>query len=293
MPDFKVYAPLSDFLWSGESFEVDQGVRVIRRPDRPYPLRDLEEYLTDFEQDELFWADHWLRLDWSEGEEPSPGELVNLFLVALWIAKPTKTHVKFRFQVATDPDEAPGRPARLLDRFGWVEGAAQEKVTDADLSNVCAYYPLLRSRLRERSGRLTDALILTLAGCQAGRWQVGLVCHAAAAEAILTYDTAPGVTKRLALAYACLAERGKANRDRAFSEFLDVYEKRSDVMHGRGYAVLATDRLPALARFGDLLRTLWKTVILSPTYTQELEGSDSQRKAFFKKLQSGYSPPTK
>src|SRR5262245_8666249 len=118
MSEFKVYAPLSRFLWEGSTFSVALGVEIIRRP-QPYPLRDLDEDLTRFDRDELFWASHWLTVDWSTGDEPHPSETVNLFLLALWLSQPTEAHVKFRFEVATDPEAAPGSMARLLGQFQW------------------------------------------------------------------------------------------------------------------------------------------------------------------------------
>src|SRR5258706_15957240 len=78
MSEFRVYAPLSRFLWRGSTFSVAPGVEIIRRP-QPYPLRGLDEDLTRFDRDQLFFADHWLTVDWSKGGEPRHSEIVNLF----------------------------------------------------------------------------------------------------------------------------------------------------------------------------------------------------------------------
>src|SRR5262249_50838552 len=149
------------------------------------------------------FASHWLTVDWSTGDEPRPSEIVNIFLLALWLSRPTKTHVEFRFKVATDPEAAPGSMARLLDQFSWIEGAAADEVTDAELDTASCLFSSLRE-VRLNAPRLSNALHLTFAGCQTVQWQVALVCFAAAAEAILTYETGSGITQRLALAYACL-----------------------------------------------------------------------------------------
>jgi hypothetical protein len=289
MSEFKASAPLSNFLWQGSTFSIAPGVEIIQRP-QPYPLRGLEEDLTRFDRDQLFFADHWLTVDWSTGDEPNPSEVVNIVLLALWLAQPTRTQVRFRFKVATDLDAAPGSMSRLHDQFEWIEGAAADDVTDAHLATASSFFPSLR-QVRLSASRLSNALHLTLAGCQAIQWQVALVCHAAATEAILTYETGSGITRRLALAYACLIAQDTPERNRRFKEFRELYSKRSDIMHGRGYAIPDPDKLPILARFGDALREIWKTVISSSAIMQELEGPDAQRKSFFKGLQGTYLPP--
>jgi len=289
MPEFKVYAPLSKFPWRGTTFPVASGVEIIQRP-QPYPLRGFDERLTRGDSDELFFASYWLTVNWSTGDEPRPSEIVNIFLLALWLSRPTKTHVKFRFKVATDPGAAPGSMARLLDQFSWVEGAVADEVTDAELATASSLFSSLRE-VRLSAPRLSNALHLTFAGCQAIQWQVALVCFAAAAEAILTYETGSGITRRLALAYACLLAQTDPERDRLFREFRELYGKRSDVMHGRGYTIPSPEKLPTLARFGDALRELWKTVVGSSAIMQGLEAPDDQRKLFFRHLQGSYSPP--
>jgi len=62
-------------------------------------------------------------------------------------------------------------------------------------------------------------------------------------------------------------------------------------MHGRGYAIPGTDKLPALARFGNALRELWQTVLGSTAIMKELEAPDAQRKMFLNNLQGAYKPP--
>lgn len=181
--------------------------------------------------------------------------------------------------------------ARLLDQFSWVEGATADEITDVQLTTASSLFSSLR-RVRLSASRLSNALHLTFAGCQASQWQVALVCFAAAAETILTYETGSGITRRLALAYACLLAQAAPERDRLFKEFRELYGKRSDIMHGRGYAIPGPDKLPTLVRFGDALRELWKTILGSSAIIQELEAPDAQRKLFFRSLQGTYSPPS-
>src|SRR5258705_10009172 len=57
MPEFRVYAPLSEFSWQGSTVSVAPGVEIIQRP-QPYPLRDLDEPLTELDRNKLFFASH-------------------------------------------------------------------------------------------------------------------------------------------------------------------------------------------------------------------------------------------
>jgi hypothetical protein len=290
MSDFTIFSPLSRFEWNGDSYQVSPGLAVIRRPANPYPLRDLDEDLTKCEKDELFFADHWLRFAWRDGSDPSAAEYVNLFLLALWVELPTRTHVKFRFCVNDDPGESPGGMSRLFDRFQWIEGGVTDRVSTANLAAAGTLFLPMKSALVARN-RLSNALYLTFAGCNAIQWQVALACYAAAAEALLTYQTGSGITRRLASAYAVLMDTAPAARDNHFNNFRDLYSKRSDVMHGRGHLIPAADRLPILARFGDALRSLWRTVLLSVPATQALEGADAQRETFFQTQQGTWVAP--
>lgn len=290
MSDFTVYAPLSLFDWGGGSHQVAPGLEVIPRPASPYPLRELDDGLARFEKDELFFADHWLRFASRDGSDPSAAEVVNLFLLALWVEQPTRTHVKFRFCVNDHEVEAPGGMSRLLDRFQWVEGEVSDEVLTPSLTAVGHLFPLMSNALTNRR-RLSNALYLTFAGCTAGQWQVALACYAAASEALLTYQTGAGITRRLASAFAILMDTAPAIRDTHFRQFRDLYSKRSDVMHGRGHLIPAADRLHIVAGFGDALRSLWRTVLLSQAATQALEGTDAQRRVFFQAKQGTWAPP--
>lgn len=289
MSRFDIYAPLNEFAWAGSDQELSPGLWLRRRNQRP-DLRGVDTRLAMDEQDTISSADHWLEFQWDEGTTPSPAETVNLTLLAFWLAKPTKAHVAYRFELGSGSAANTSRVHRLLDRFAWVPGATHISLEDADLQSSAVHSPVLRDLCRAR-GRLNDALVLTLAGCWSHKWQVALVSHAAAAEAILTYATGRGITRRLSVSYACLVDTQPADRNRAFREFAGLYAARSDIMHGRTHNVACADRLPALARFGDILRRLWRVVLSSPALIQVLEGTDAQRQAWFAALEAGYSPP--
>lgn len=287
---FKIYAPLQDFIWNGVDFEIMSGLRISRFNQRP-DLQGLDATLAEDEQTDAFFnAHHWLNFQWQVGTEPSPAEIVNLVLVALWLVKPTRSHVAFRFELGQEAAADYKRRYRLFDRFAWVPNATHEEFNDSDLQSVSSYYPALREICCARR-RLNDALILTLTGCWSHQWQSALICHAADAEMLLTYSTGRGITHRLAISYACLVETQRASRDAAYKEFYTLYSVRSDIMHGRSHNVRSSERLPFLGRFQNVLRMLWRAAISSPQAISIFEGSDAQREAYFSQLTSGYTPP--
>lgn len=284
MSNFDVYAPLSGFYWQGDSFQLTPGLRIIRFAQNR-DLQNLNLTLAEDEQQELAAADHWLEFKWSSGTEPNPAETVNLILLSLWLVKSTRTHVAFRFELGQDHK----RRSRLYDRFAWVEGA-HDVFDDNGLIIAASYYSVLQKICCDR-GRLNHALVLTVTGCCSHHWQVALICHAAAAEAILTYEQGNGITRRLATTYACLVEAETAQRNRGFQEFSELYSVRSDIMHGRTQNISQEDRIPILIRFNAILRRLWDAVLLSPGLIEVLKGPDKQRKEYFRALQNGYNPP--
>jgi hypothetical protein len=289
---FKIYAPLQNFFWRGTDFELAPGfwIKHFNQNQKPN-LSGLDDHLSEDEKTDINTdASHWLTFHWNEGTEPCPAETVNLVLISLWLVKPTASHVAFRFKLGQGEGADKKGVSRLYDRFAWLPDDAHEGFADSDLQTLSLYYPALRD-ISYRRRRLNDALMLTLTGCWSHQWQAALICHAAAVEALLTYSTDPGITRRLAISYACLVETQNAGRNTAYNEFCALYSVRSDIMHGRSHNVPPSDRLPILGRFQNVLRTLWRKVISSPQLISILEDSDAQRDKYLSQLASGYTPP--
>lgn len=283
---FDIYIPLKHFRSTVDRFELAPGLFIQRLSERP-DLHYWWERLGRADQDDVSRAVHWLIFRWRDGTEPEPRDQLYLMLLALWLVKPTKTEAAYLFQLGPDATSDGEVFFRLHDLFACIPGTANEKFSKAELTTASRYHSELQNLYGNR-GRLNDALLLTLAGCFAHFWQVALVSYAAAAETLLTYSKARGLTERLALAYACLLEANKKQRDVAVQEFRNLYAVRSDIMHGRTYAVPIADRLTNLKGFTDLMRKLWQHVLSSKTVIAELEGTDRQRAAYFKRLSAGY-----
>ena len=288
MQRLNIYAPLSEFEWKGRDFEMAPEIWIRRFEEMPH-LHGQDASLAADEKSKLFFASHWITFPWTERTVLCPTEIVNLLLLAIWLLAPTKTHVAFRFHL--DATQSTSSSAyRLLDRFQWIQGFTTSSLTDSDVTRAAQTYRTLLHLARAR-GRMNDALLLALAGCWSNRWQVALICYAAATEAILTYSTGGGLTRRLAKSYACLVETDKAARDTAYLAFKNAYESRSDVMHGRTHNVADADRLPTLAIFAEILRNLFAAVVASPSLAKTLEDTDAQREVFFSSIEIGYTPP--
>jgi hypothetical protein len=170
------------------------------------------------ERQNVFGVTHWLTFHCNEGVHPSSGSIANLVLLSLWIANPSKTHVAFRFEIGQDTASKVKSVRCSLDRFQWIHGENYRNFEETDIQLAASFYIHLYS-IHSTRGRLNDALLLMLAGCWSSFWQVALISHAAAAEAILTYSKDPGITRRLAMSYACSIESEAEERRQAVEEF--------------------------------------------------------------------------
>jgi hypothetical protein len=119
MRAFEVYAPLRNFRWSGEDFELAPNIWIKRFKETP-DFVGLEEEISVGERQNVFGVTHWLTFHWNEGVHPSSGSIANLVLLSLWVANPSKTHVAFRFEIGQDTASKVKSVRRSLDRFQWI-----------------------------------------------------------------------------------------------------------------------------------------------------------------------------
>lgn len=217
-------------------------------------------------------------------------EVINLFLLSLWLVKPIRSQVALRFEIGRDEAAGEKTMSRLLDRFVWIPGSIDPDIADEDIQRASSYYVELEKLCRIR-GRLNNAMVLTVAGCWSHGWQTALICHAVAAETILTYSTSPGLTRRLATSYACIVASDSPARDAAFKEFTTLYSARSDIAHGRMHNIARKDTLAILLRFQSLMRRLWGAVLVSKELLSTLELDDDGRQACFSRIEAGYTAP--
>lgn len=119
---FDVYAPLQDFYWPGQNQSFGSGVVLKRFDEAPY-LSGLEAHVSKPEWERAANSDHWLAFQWVAGTEISAAEVINLFLLSLWLVKPIRSQVALRFEIGRDEAAGEKTMSRLLDRFAWIPGS--------------------------------------------------------------------------------------------------------------------------------------------------------------------------
>ncbi len=288
---FKVYVPLKGFRYSGDSIELAPGLKIDRFT-KPASFDDLRKFVSDDEWEDAINSSYWLLYEWNEGDQNTTSETMNLVLLSLWLVKPSRVEARLKFKVGKNGSEGESGRNRILDRMQWIAEEENEVFSKEDILTASAYYSAFRNVYKSR-GRLSNAMVLTLNGCWSNFWQAALISHAAAVEAILTYSKKPGLTRRLALSYACLTEKERPNRDNAYQQFVELYSIRSDAIHGRVHNLEEYERLPSLSRFQNLLRNLWRNVLSNNTTIFELDKTDEEREIFLCELANGYTAPNR
>jgi len=237
-------------------------------------------FLSDEELDAVRDASHWIAIDQPVRDPVSAAAKINIFLIALWIVRPTLTHVSIRVQQAPDG----GRVSRMVDRFQWIKDQLHADLDEAHLAAARDLLPGLFAVYAARA-RLKNALSLTFRGCISTDWQSSFICFAAAVEGLLTHAQTPGLTSRLADAYSKLLDhygsRGPSHREM----FIRLYNVRSDVIHGRAYKRESSlSNLTDLTDFSNALRELWRVVLVHEDVRTNLEQDDAARAEFFASL---------
>jgi hypothetical protein len=293
-----VIAPLSGFSWNGQLIEFDKfNFKIARYPDPP-ALQGLETDLSSSERAIIRSVTHWLSFEYEETDIFNQSNIVILFLIALWLSVPTKTHVRIIFKFSSKAQQGKERGLiRCLDHFQWIAGQISKRINTEQIEQAFVNIKLLEPIILKKRG-LWNALVLTAAGNMTTKWQVAFMNFSAAVETILTYKKGGGITKRLAKSYSCLTERNKRERNREYRRFIKLYGIRSDIVHGRIHRLrnipqkgVSERRLEYLIDFSNLLRKLWISVLTKKSTVIELEKKDSSRELFFNKTEQGYTPP--
>lgn len=113
-------------------------------------------------------------------------------------------------------------------------------------------------------------------------WQAAFICWAAATEALLAYEQGPGVTGRLARAYARLVDDQKTPMAARIEHFKALYAVRSQIVQGRAHDRDDNEKnLEDMIAFSDTLRRIWGAALGSEETRFILESEDAARKRFF------------
>ena len=284
------------FPYQDQTIQKHKILEINQFKDLP-KLKGLERELSKAEFDELKSAPYWwLTFEYDKGKLLDASDITILFLVALWLEVPTKTHAMHLFEFSADKNSEEKTFTRCLDQFQWNRKQVVRDITSENIENAFRNFDLLIP-IWKRKKRLSDALIMTVAGCMSYRWQIAYISFASAVETLLTYQERQGITKRLAKSYACLMETSIKRRNAEYRNFRQLYKIRSDIIHGRIRRIAKTTehkadkRLALLADFSSLLRNLFGKILVNKSIVSELEKGDNSRKQFFDKIEMGYNPP--
>ena len=272
-------APLFEFHWSGQDIQIADDLR-IGGVNKEAILNQYRQGLSEVDQQYCRLEGHWLILDHDQSAKLKPSEVMNLFLISLWICNPTRTFLAYRFRTQPWDDHA----VRLLDRFQWVNAPQGLEITDADLRGASGHLRLLREAVVS-SPRMKAALLLTLQGRMAKQWQVAFVCLTSAAEALLVYSDARNrLVERLGLAYAVLVAGSSQEVAGLRDRFTTLYKVRSKIVHEGAYRRDdATQNLNDLAEFEGLLRRLLEKILTDQEICDAIKGNNSARQKLLKK----------
>lgn len=241
--------------------------------------------LSKDEIDEIFSCVNWIKINANRPKDLKTSEILNTLTLSFWVLSPSQVHLRYKFG---DDNSF----SRMLDRFQFINVDKNKmEFDDKDLKNISRYYKIL-IRILRKNKRLNTAVHATYLGAISYSWKAAFVLFSAAFEALLTYSSRGGITKRLSKSYACLVEKTKRERDKSYRKFNKLYGVRSDIMHGRIPNSRRKNRnLKELYEYSHLLRKLWKVILNDPKIMVVLEMSDTDRKRFFDDIELGYTAP--
>ncbi|NQU03924.1 MAG: hypothetical protein HQ589_07240 [Syntrophaceae bacterium] len=275
------YFPLIDFRMDSDDFLISDNLRIDRKP---YDLDKAKILLRLSEHDRLSLkrTEFWAIVD--EKGLSSADAYIKTLLLAFHIVGPIRATTFFKFQDYKTVSV-------FHERFYYNEKDTFIRCGVQELRQTSAFCNELL-RIYRRNKRLQTAMVNTYFACVTRQWKVAYICLSAALETMLTYESSPGITKRLAKTYACLTEQTKRKRNGVYRRFISLYGIRSRIIHGKYRGLRNRDRnLTLLSEFSDLLRKLWQTVLSNKEHCRELEKGDDNRKAYFAKLERKYQPP--
>lgn len=271
---------LSDLPWFGGESTLAGGI-VLRASAGADVTAQLSEALEDLQRTSLETATHVLEIEKDNEFGCEASELVQIFLLSMWIVAPTTAHARFRFERSGSEVEV----VHYLDRFGHLDAHVVDELTPAQLASIAGTMKVL-VEIARTDGRLFIGAMMTVAACEAVRWRVSYLCHASSLEALLTCGHRYDITKNLSEAYACIVAETAADRALACDEFRDVYGVRSEIVHGRLYGTADPDQnLDRLAGVHDVARRLWRVIVSERAVLDALEGDDAMRSAFMAERQ--------
>ena len=285
-------APLFDFPFPDSHFDIDSSFRV-KRIVPPLDCNRWAGFLSADDLARISKCAHVLILDVRPGEYPRPKELFSLFLFSLWLARPTRTSLHFRF--VADDANIPVFPqaVRILDIHQWLKGDVYDTLSLTHLKRAASFFESLKNLSRD-CGRIYTALTYGHYACTTVRWQVAFTMYAASLETLFFPDSRKRITHKLATRIACFLENSGARRKRLYHRVCDFYDIRSAILHGRFIASLEDEsnsakNLRDLAVLTVTLRRAWRKILSDKELMLVFNSDTTKRNSYFDRLSSGSS----
>lgn len=254
-----IWAPLEGFSWSGAHFALsDDSWIKAKSAYKGYESPELVRFISEDELERCRHASHWIHVIQTAHSPLSPAASVNGVLLGLWMVRPTRASVPLRFHEVEGGERT---VVRVLDRFQWIEGRADDAIRDSDLREAGSLFAKMR-RAYMADPPLKNALVLTLRGCMSHNWQSAFMCFSAALEGLLGSDQEGADVEQLGAKLVRLIGHRVANAVSRADRLRTLYAVRADIIHGRGYT--RTDPARNLDDLGDLadtLRSVWQAVL--------------------------------
>jgi len=290
---YRYFLPLFGFPFKGERFDVDTELHMVRMP-KPFDTTKWRGFLSEDDLSKLSRCSHSLVLDVRGGGYPRPKELVSLFLLALWITRPTRACTAFRFVI--DDDDVPVVPqaVRIMDIHQWLQGDVYENLSVTHLRRASRLFQSLKA-LSPTGGRLYTALTYAHYGCTTIRWQVAFTMYSASFETIFFPDSKNRITHKLARRAACFLEQSDERRKRVYERVSYFYDVRSAILHGRFLANLedqsaSKKNLKDLRLLSVTLRRVWQKILSDNKLISTLNADVTTRNTYFDKLCGAFTP---
>ena len=290
----KAYCPLIEFNRKCNEFEYDEDIiitdeiKIINRKNVP-EINIISYNLSDIRLRQYDEVSDWLYVE-GEYNFDDFEEIVNIFQLALWITKPTRVCIHFISNF--EKEQHNRRFIYILHRFRYIPKHVKFDICKDDIKKIKHFLPLLVNLYHKRK-RFRNAISLNFNACLSPSWQTDFMLMSAAFEALLTYGSRIDITQKLAQSYAVLTETNTNKLEENFKEFKRLYSIRSDIIHGASFKEKYKNgdiNLDKLSKFSNMLRKLWDKILNSDEIIENLNGSDSRRRNFFKEISNNWRP---
>jgi len=286
------YCPLVGFKlnwkvnFENNRLDINNNIKIISKIVLP-ELSKLSDCLTSevisqYENQVHYWL--YLKNDYNEIEE-----IINIFQLTSWIIKPTEYHINFISNLAKDINKR--KYKYLLSRFIPIHNHFDYEYNNNDIENLKIYFQIIMNLYKKN--RFKNSIVFNYNGCITKSWEAAYIQFSTTFESLLTHKNKWGTKKKLAWAYAILTETEKKKRQKAFEDFREIYQIRSEILHGESFEDKfgkGEINLERLANCRDMLRKLWQEILASKETKEKLSGSDIARRDYFKNVANGWMP---